>query len=82
MTDKLQTIFTAGGPGADLAVKFSGLGSGTSALGVGSPCSDTNILENNTVLSDLFDGFNKSYPDPDHGGKWGLKYGKSLALYG
>ena len=80
MTDKLQTIFAAGGPGADLGVKFSGLGSGNSALGVGSPCSgsDTNILENNTVLSDLFDGFNEIYLDD----KWGLKYGKSLALYG
>jgi hypothetical protein len=85
MKDKLwspspinQVIFTVGGPGADLAIQYSGLGSNNANLSGGPPCKDNLKEKSKNLLLDLFNSFNKVYTEKG----WGLLRGKSLALYG
>ena len=85
MKDKLwmpapynQVIFTVGGPGADLAIQYSGLGSENASLSGGPVCKDDLNQKSKNILKDLFDSFNKNYTQKG----WGLLRGKSLVLYG
>ena len=71
-----QNIFTAGGPGSDLAIKYSGLGSENATLSGGPPCKG---YTNSSVLLDLYNDFSDK---SNYGTNWRMKFGNSLALYG
>lgn len=70
-----QSIFTVGGPGSDLGIQYSGLGSENASLGGGPPCDKYS----RTVLWDLYNNFSDT---SNYDKFWNMKFGNSLALYG
>ena len=61
-----ETVFVASGPGGDIAIQYSGFGSGFGEAGPGKD-----------VLTPMIDGIRGEY-----GEQWPCRYGNTLAIYG